>query len=56
MNINKEFADKKIRREEDYFLINLCQYQIDIYKKNNILLDQCVCRNLKAHLYRTFRI
>jgi hypothetical protein len=47
MNINKEFVGKKIKREENCFLIDICQYKIDIYKKNNSFSDQCVRKNLK---------
>jgi hypothetical protein len=41
-NINKEFVEKKIKREGDCFLIDFYQYQNDIYKENNIFLDQYI--------------
>jgi hypothetical protein len=40
MNVNKEFVEKKIVRQEDCFLIDLCQYQIGICNENNTLSDQ----------------
>jgi hypothetical protein len=35
---------EKIRERIILFLISFCQHQTNIYKENNIILDQCVCK------------
>jgi len=53
MNINKESV-KKLEKGKKYFLIDICQYRINIYKKNNTFSDKYVRKNLKIYLYKIY--
>ena len=43
ININRGFVEKN-KEEKKLYLINFCQHQTCIYKENNTLSEQCICR------------